>query len=321
MKKLSVFPLLICLLVLAFLACDSDTTPINWESIPEEPTFVPANPGKGFHWGYYVYIPRNVRNVSYLLVEPNNTGTTSDDISVHDAAALNIIRWWGRSYADELGVVLLVPVFPRPASEWWMYTHALNRRTLQNNTGPLARIDLQLIRMIDDLRERCQSMGILLEPKFLMNGFSASGNFVSRFTAIHPGLVQAAAAGGFSLPIVPINTLEGDRLIYPIGIADLQEITGVGFNLSQYRTVPQFFYRGTADDNDSLPFQDSWGDIEREIIIRQFGWDILGRWEKSRLIHEDLNTNVQFVFYDGIQHTITNAMHRDIIAFLRSNMR
>lgn len=55
---------------------------------------VSRDPAKGFSWDYYLYIPETLQKEksAFLLVEPNNTGTTSDDLSVHNEKAENSAR-------------------------------------------------------------------------------------------------------------------------------------------------------------------------------------------------------------------------------------
>src|SRR6266545_4106338 len=54
---------------------------------------VEAQPEKGFLYPYYLYIPPELRGEKNngapqtLLVLPNNTGHTDDDLAVHDASA------------------------------------------------------------------------------------------------------------------------------------------------------------------------------------------------------------------------------------------
>ena len=50
---------------------------------------VPAVDSAGFHFPYYLYVPANVARTGgiRLLVEPNNTGTTTDDFEVHRSSA------------------------------------------------------------------------------------------------------------------------------------------------------------------------------------------------------------------------------------------
>jgi pimeloyl-ACP methyl ester carboxylesterase len=160
------------------------------------------------------------------MVEPNNTGYTSDDQSVHDRAAASLINA-KKAWADDLGVPYLVPTFPRPATNWKVYTQSLDRDTLLTNLPGLVRIDLQLIAMIEDARARLAAQGIEVDRKVWMVGYSASGSFTGRFTALHPDRVKAASFGsGGSYPIVPVAQWKGKTLRYPVGIADLEALTG-----------------------------------------------------------------------------------------------
>lgn len=308
-----IFVCLICLSIIFFVFKGGNNMVLS----------VAANIDKGFNYGYYLYIPAKIYSSEkiYLLVEPNNTGSVSDDIKLHDKSALQLVSW-RKNLADELGCVLLVPTFVRPESNDLMYTHALDRDTILNNTGDLARIDLQLINMINDAEAQLQDKGILIEKKILMSGFSASGNFVNRFAALHPYLVQAVASGGVNcMPILPINNLEGENLIYPIGISDVKEITGVAFEFESYALVPQFIYMGALDDNDTLPYSDAFSDEEREIIKRTLGLDMHGRWEKSKYIYEELGCSAKMVMYDGVGHEINPEIEKDIIKFFEDYIK
>ncbi len=279
---------------------------------------VAANPGKGFSWPYFLYVPPNVSHSPVLLVEPNNTGTTSNDQNVHLQAARNLINWRS-SFADELQIPLLVPVFPRPADNWQIYTHALDRDCLITEVPGLERIDLQLIAMIDDARDRLADMDILIDDKIFLNGFSASGSFVNRFALLHPELVKAVASGSpGGWPTVPKDSWEGQKLIYPVGTADLKKLTGKSFNMKAYRSVPAFIYIGDIDSNDAVPFGDGFSDNERQLIYTLFGappdYPYI-RWPKAEGIFHLANTNTQLYIYPDVGHTYSNEMCEDLKAF------
>lgn len=282
---------------------------------------VKADNNLGFYTNYYLYIPHNIdrENINYLLVEPNNTGTTSDDHKVHEADVIDKVKG-GLSVqiAKELKIPLLVPVFDRPKSNWEMYTHALDRDSLMNEEGDLGRIDLQLIGMIDNTKKLLEEKGIKISDEVLMTGFSASGNFVNRFAAIHPKRVKAVAAGGVNcMPILPIENLMGYQLIYPIGIYDLKEITGVGFDLTAYSHVAQYIYMGSEDENDTLPYDDAFSDEERKLMLNVLGADMHERWEISKEIYEELEIPAELVMYEGIGHTINEEILNDIVMFFQ----
>lgn len=49
--------------------------------------------------------------------------------------------------------------------------------------------------MISDSKQRLKDIHLYVHDKVFINGFSASGSFVNRFTALHPEIVQAVAVG------------------------------------------------------------------------------------------------------------------------------
>jgi pimeloyl-ACP methyl ester carboxylesterase len=279
---------------------------------------VEANPGAGFFFPYYLFVPDRITSPPVLLVEPNNTGTSSDDQSVHDTSARSLIR--GRSsFASDLGVPLLVPTFTRPRSNWQVYTHALDRDTLIANTPGLARIDLQLIAMIDDARAKLASRGIHVGPKVFLNGFSASGSFAHRFALLHPARVKAVCAGspgGF--PTLPVTHWEGEFLPYPVGIGDLDTLIGIPFDREAFRSVPAFIYIGDADDNDAVPFSDGFSDEERGLIYKFFGSPPerpFVRWPKAQAAYNSIEGASHFHVYHGVKHTISQDMWEDLKNF------
>ncbi|MBP2659830.1 MAG: hypothetical protein H6Q69_2862 [Firmicutes bacterium] len=283
---------------------------------------VEANPEKGFNFNYYVYLPYGMKEseVEYLLVETNNAGNVSDDHKVHDKDAYNLIKnGIGHMIATNLKIPLLVPVFDRPESDWQMYTHALDRDTLMNNKGKLARIDLQLINMIGDIKERLKDKNIVVQDKIFMSGFSASGSFVNRFTALHPEIVQAVAAGGVNcMPIIPAAEWDEQKLIYPIGVYDINQIAGIEFNIDKYKKVSQYIYMGSLDDNDTLPYDDAFDSDERELIINFLGTDMHERWEKSKNIYQQLDVPATMVMYDDVGHETNDVIIQDIVNFFRA---
>ena len=292
----------------------------------EEKTFITieADPDKGFHWAYYLFIPSMSvpeNQGVYLLVSSSNT-TGNDDLQVHDDGAYyDVSRGWKSKVARKLCVPLLVPVFPRPYSQWWIYTHALNRNTLMVDKGDLTRIDLQLIAMIRDAQEQLRDMGLNMEEKILMNGFSACGTFSNRFAVLHPEIVKAVASGGVgSIPIFPTAEWEGEKLTYPVGIADIEEIAGITFDYDEYVKVAQYIYMGALDDNDATYYDDSFSRQHANQIWRLIGKEMDVRWEKSEQIYKELGIPAQFVTYEGIGHEITEEIIEDIVDFFEESI-
>ncbi len=269
---------------------------------------VAANPSNGFYAGFYLYISPDARHAMRagkaltILVQPNNSGINSDDPNIHrrDAWLTGFER---KSIADELGVILLVPAFIRPAEDWQIYTHALDRDTLTTDRADLKRIDLQLIAMIDFARAELAQQGFATDEKVLLQGFSASAMFANRFTILHPERVKAATIGSpGGWPIAPVIQYNGEQLPYPAGVADLEILTGISFDPQAYNAVPQLIYMGTLDDNDSVDFADGWDESQAQLIDMLFGTDPLSRWEDAQAIYRSAGANTEFLLIDGIGH-------------------
>ena len=267
---------------------------------------VAAEPRTGFHSDYYLYVPttlhRDEHGNATLLVQPNNSGRTSDDIGVHrrDAWMTGFER---KRIADELGVALLVPAFPRTARDWRTYTHALDRDVLTTRDPLLARLDLQLIAMIDDARARLRKDGTPVDARVLLQGFSASAMFANRFTALHPDRVRAATIGSpGGWPIAPVAKVGVDALPYPAGIADLSALIGTPFDAAAFARVPQYLYMGDADDNDSLDFNDGWDKPMSAEVDRLFGDTPLARWTHAETLYAQAGANARFELVPGVGH-------------------
>lgn len=269
---------------------------------------VAADPAAGFHADYYLYVPGAVRRAAsdgaeqVLLVQPNNSGTNSDDPDVHRDDA-----WWtcfGRhGLAEELGVALLVPAFVRPAQDWRVYTHALDRDVLTTERADLARLDLQLLAMVDDARTALAAEGVAVGERVLIQGYSASGMFANRFTALHPERVLACAAGSpGGWPIAPAVEVAGEPLPYPAGVADLEELVGRPFEAAAFAAVPQLLVLGALDDNDGLDFRDGWDEAAAARVDRLFGDGPQARWDDAEALYRAAGADARFLRVAGVGH-------------------
>jgi hypothetical protein len=269
---------------------------------------VAADPAAGFHADYYLYVGTSARRraeregAAVILVQPNNSGANSDDPELHRKDA-----WWTafgrRGVADELGAILLVPAFVRPAQDWPIYTHALDRDTLTTARADLARLDLQLLAMLDDARARLAGNGIDARGRILIQGFSASGMFADRFTILHPERVLACAAGSpGGWPVAPVPARGGEALPYPAGVADLEQLTGRAFDAEAYRLVAKLFVLGDLDQNDSLDFRDGWDEEPAALVDRLFGADPQARWAEAERVHREAGTGARFLRVAGVGH-------------------
>jgi predicted esterase len=284
---------------------------------------ISPEPGKGFHWGYYLYLPKSLaesprqNEKNYLFVAPNNTGSPDDNIQTHEESARRKMIGLG-SFAEKLGTPLLQPVFPRPKENWKLYTHALDRDTLLTENDNLKRLDLQLLAMIDDAIVRLKASKISLERKILMYGFSAAGMFTNRFALLHPERICAAAIGSpGGWAIAPLKKYNNQTLRYPLGVGDLSDILKKSsFNSRAFKSLRLYFFLGEKDTNDSLKFRDGYEKEDEELVVKNFGSTLPERFKISEKLYQESGCrNCQFVVYKETGHSVTSQMVTDIIAF------
>jgi hypothetical protein len=286
---------------------------------------IDPRPELGFYYPYYLFIPDNTRTDAavHMLVEPNNTGRKTDDFTVHEQKAKSALEMrYPNRIACRMGIPLLMPVFPRLISHPLLFTHSLDRDSLLIREEQLRRVDLQLIAMIDHARKLLREKGLIIHDKVLLHGFSASGKFVNRFTLMHPDYVKAAACGGMnSTPMLPLAKADGEKLIYPVGVYDLQELTGSRFRFRKYKKVPQYIYQGRLDINDTLQAPECFGAEEVRLIKKVLHEKMMPeRWEAAKHWYKKAGITAQFVIYDETCHEVKDEIIDDVVRFFQANM-
>ncbi|WP_417558752.1 hypothetical protein [Mesoflavibacter zeaxanthinifaciens] len=283
-------------------------------------------PEKGFYHDYILFIPKEIpiNKKTYLLVEPNNTGRTSDSVEVHKRFAIDLasVSSVGNNVSTMLKIPLLVPVFPRPSTQGLIYTHALDRDVMLEASQELNRLDLQLLAMIDDAKQELKALGIQVHSKVFMSGFSASATFINRFSFIHPKILKALAIGGFNGELMlPLSEINAVALNYPIGINDFNKLFNKQFDINSYRQIPQFIYMGKLDQNDAVQFDDAYNDNERQIINTHVGLNIQERYLKCQTLYQRKNIFPIFKTYEKVGHWTTADINFEVIRFFFDQMK
>lgn len=287
---------------------------------------IPANPGKGFNYPYLLKLPEVVskQDRTFLIVETNNTGKVSDDYDVHLAAAKNAIvgNAVGPWLSKKLSYPILMPVFPRPKSEWQIYTHALDRDSMLTKSLPFERLDLQLKAMIENAQDVLRERSLEPEDKVILAGFSASGTFANRFSLLHPEIIEIVVAGGLNGTLMlPTASLDSHGLKYPLGIDDFSQITGRNFNLDQWLSIKQFLFMGENDTNDAVAYDDAYSEEERSVIYKIAGKSIHPeRWDNSQKVYKKYGANVVFRTFKGLGHGTNGDVHSEFLAFVQGNI-
>jgi hypothetical protein len=284
-----------------------------------------ANPKAGFNFDYYLYLPKGIKTdtLLHLVVETNNAGM-SDSIEYHDRRARAAARNGVGSYVSrKMKLPFLVPVFPRPQTNWQYYTHALDRDALLCKDFGITRLDLQLISMVEDAKKQLSKLNYQVKEKFIMTGFSASGTFTNRFAFLHPDKLKAAAAGGVNgIVILPVNKLNGQKLNYPLGAADFQKCSGNTFNAEAFKALPQLYYMGELDQNDAVAFDDAYSKQERKIVYRLMGQKLIpDRWTFVSSVYKSNNVKAEFRTYPGIGHGTDKKINNELVDFFTEHTR
>jgi hypothetical protein len=319
---------LLAILVWAGITCPgavhAQTAPVS-KTVKDSIIIIPADPSGGFQHAYILFIPKGtaLNHKTFLLVEPNNTGIVTDDIKVHKEHAIRLasVSSVGNNISTELHIPLLVPIFPRPLSDSLVYTHALDRDVMLEKSGPLKRLDLQLLNMIRDAKAVLKKMNVHVNDKVFMHGFSASGSFTNRFSFLHPGAIQALAIGGFNGELMlPEQSVDGQALNYPLGIHDTKKLTGKSFDSTAYNRIPQYIYLGRLDDNDAVQYDDAYNEAERKLINEHLGAHVQERYLACQDIYRQHHIPAIFASYDGVGHWTTSAVNLDVIRFFMKEM-
>lgn len=291
---------------------------VRAESTGEILTF-PANPEKGFHWGYALYLPKDMDTSKKL---PLLLTMTNED--VEDSVAKleeETIRQLRRNYsqygiADGAGVPMLVPLILQAHSP--LHTHQLNRAVFTLQDGPFAHLDEQVLAMLSDARSKLKERGVRTQKKFLLAGFSTPGVFAWHFAMLQPEHVLAAVVGGHQHLMLPLAAYNNIPLIYPIGTYDFELYTGKVFNRKAWQKIPILVVNGGDDYNDPLPYDHVYSDEERAVFKQLYGEVNLQQiWRKAQEILAPLAPNIQFHTYPHLGH---ETIWEDEIEFLKKNI-
>ena len=333
----------------------------------ENVEYIEQDPDAGFNYPYFLYTPSSLssdeESPKPIFVGPNNSPSSEDDYTIHlEYAKDSALGGRPRQIAERLNVPLLVPVFPRyrdNPERWYVYVQVLDPSTFNIEDSPLQRVDVQLLEMVKHATARLEENGHTIASEIHIDGFSASGAFTNRFTIRYPEHVNAASHGGTTVKTLPKTELDEDvpavgdpkweqmsypagteegELPYPIGVANLEELTGCSFNREAWLNTPQYIYIGNEDRPEpGSGGHRSFANLPPEDVQkvhpddRPYGMpdlidDIYGvenideRFEVSRAAYENVDAEVTITVYDGYGHTPRPAID-DLVEFHRNNMQ
>ena len=219
MKKLLLLVLISFTCLVVLLSCSTTEKPKEEIKVEEvklsynkKAIKLIRNSSRGYNYDGYIYIPplTTLDSATHLLVIPNNSGRNGD-LEFQDKKVREVIlsNSWEARIAAGIRCPLFIPVFPRDGEG--PYYHDMTYEAI-TSVGMGRRIDIQLVNMIKDVLEYLDSR-FELSDKVLLAGASASGDFVSRFTVLHPEIVQAMVTGlNAGIPMAPATRYKSTPL-------------------------------------------------------------------------------------------------------------
>lgn len=281
----------------------------------------PANINKGFHFDYCIFIPNGIDVQTSLLIQiPNYSASIkSTDVGERIDYIFEIFKGF-KSHIhlcnNSSKFPILYPLIPRKWDDFKdeeIFTHMLSSNALFYDDEKFTRVDIQLIHMIHDAKERLRSNNINIDNKIIIEGFSAPAKFANRFTLLHPEIVKLCIAGGIGGCLtLPIRKIAEENLIYPVGIGNIKEITNE--KIEEFKKVKQFYYQSIDDNIDAfisttitsyIPANP--GVIKEEELKQLYnllGRDMLNkRLKKTINIYKKENVNATFKIYQSGGHS------------------
>lgn len=290
---------------------------------------------KGYNFGYSLFIPNECQIDTTLLVHCTNTGgcgvkdgkldSSKRAIHLDEAYEASQISSLGGhlQYGFDLKIPVLTPLIPRVQG---YYTHFLSSMVYNNDVSDLIQdnnkrpeieklsdeeilvikelcknLPNQVANMIKDSKDVLSKMGIHIDDKVIIEGYSAGSKFANGFTVLYPELVKACICGGNSgIGVIPITHLNNQILNFPLGVADLKN-----FNFEVFRSIPQLYYIGDIDDNDPTLYRDCYTNQEA-ILINKLGLNVQDRFDKLKEIYNSYGINAIFQKFNGNHKTVGN---------------
>lgn len=304
--------------------------------------FVEANPEAGFNYPYWLATPETFRSAPVpLLVTMNNAnpgqplmgGGPDQPPTVAERARSEIqsLQQTGAWASEQLGVPQLVPVFPLPDGDPVDHTHRtiqLDRETMLLEGTDLERIDRQLLRMTEHARQTVLA-DHQMHDQLLFWGNSSPGQAAEHMAVMHPEEILAFAAAGINgVVTLPLERLGRHTLKYPIGVADLESITGRPFDAEAFDAVNKFYILGAHDTHKRLKFHvpgelpGAWADPEiYETAKAVYGFDMdVDSLPRCHIAFEKTGISGQFRIYPEMTHYPTTPAAPDVLEFLRRSI-
>ena len=320
-------------IILIIIICIASSIGIGWilldkgELTTDEVVYQPTD-----KYSYYYYIPRSALNRDSIRIflythgspQVDNYKEMENEVRDHEIPRI-------KSFCEEFGYALLVVVTPRLWGDYPDYTmnsQSMNQWVMTENEFDdssydfYKRPDLEFIQALDSFKQMFQDARYHRPMKIYIGGFSNGGMIANRFTILHPENISATAIGAGGAFLYPMTNIEGVNLTYPIGIADLDTIPEIHYDLDIFKKIPQLIFVGENDvnpQNDPALWGDNFNENHISIISTYFGTNCVERAEMYSDYLVSIGMDIQFTKYENLAHDFTTEMITEMFEFFEAN--
>lgn len=204
----------------------------------------------GCNFDCLVLIPNEINNPARIALSCCNKSSPGRNYVDNPIPSVDSHKFLGvYENVEKEKAILVYPYLTQYAMG--PYYQQLTREALLDKTSGYERVDNQIVSAIKAIKEKLlREDNIHTEEKIDVFGFSAAGTFAQRFTALHYDIVRACCTGGAmdGVPL-PVVELAGERLEYPLGIADFKELTGRDYKPEEHKKVVYFNWYGAKESD------------------------------------------------------------------------
>jgi hypothetical protein len=316
-------------------------------------TTVPVNklethdPDDEIDYAWFTYLPSGINKTdkTYLVVE-GTAGLQSnnyDEVVADNQLSTNnpipvALRKKGFPY--------IKIVIPSPAlgvndvNDYSRYPQGLYRGSFVTTNAFKRRPDLRLNKMIDKYLSALRQNGYNMSDKVFMYGFSISGAFTIHYATMYPERLKAIAPGSPGFMTIPEVSYNGEAVTWPVGIADLYDLSGIIFDFETFKQIPIFLWIGDEDQTTPVcgynqgaeGWEDTIGGVtflkdQNNFIHDNFGTsgseigkDQVEIMTNSTNYYKSLGIPIELKIYPGVAHNcFASTMTEDVIQFFVDN--
>ena len=280
-----------------------------------------ANPEKSYNFPFILVYPTQPNDEIKIFVEGNNSVIYEDEgqqsFDAQKKYAIDFAKdlcfyedgsRFTRGYLQQqLNQPLIIPIIERCDNEHKeeYYTQMLGRNVVLDKNSKFAFLSKQVVAMVKDVQQQYRKKGLQVENKAGLIGFSTSGVFAGRMQFAEPETFDLClSVCSNAVQPLPLDSINGIDLPYPLGTKDYKEIFGKPFNMQEYKKAQQMFIVGINEPNEkyNIAKKDRLHDsATQENFIKVYGdVTIQIRQQKIASIMEELGmTNITCSVLDG----------------------